>query len=164
MKFYKKEALRFENGYLVTKKGKVVCVDTHIVELANQLEYKLQQAKYLHDQPKAVPAPNLTGFEFKSANKKVGHFSARTPIMDKKLEEAELLMDEIDGMMTADLMNAMAEEYADLIAFACSDKILDADYEAKQFDTNYLGDPRMWDEQTIVEAIAFINGFGMDDE
>lgn len=165
MKMYKKSDLQIVDGMLVTEGGDIVLPDTSIICQANELETLKQKADYLAAQPEATPMPSLDGFERKSIRDAgLGRFEASTPTLDAKVFEAEALMDEIDDMAAADNANAMLAGFAELIAFANADYVVDCGRQSiiHLFDTPTLGSVLELKGSDIVGIIATVCGFDPD--
>lgn len=157
MKMYRKSDLHTIQGLIVTIDDDIVMPSIDIIEQANELETLLQQAIYLSDQPEATPEPSLDGF-VRRTNKVQGGFTARTPVLDSKVEEAMALMDEIDGMAAADAANQMHEKFDKLIQFVASDFVIDCGSTVMEFDTPVLGNVLELTIKDVVSAIGTICG------
>ena len=164
-KIYNKNNLVFHNGYICTKKGKVICVDADIVNQMNELETKYQMAKHLQAQPKATPMPTLNGFHRESIKDHSAKFSCDTPVHDAEVKKAIMLMDEIDMMAEVNNMNQILEEYNTLLQFTVNDEIVDKeDGTIIQFDTPVLGNPLEFTESDLINVIADMNGYKDDEQ
>lgn len=163
MKMYKKEELTLVNGMLVSVTGDIVMPAKLVVSQANELETRLQQSAYLDAQPAATPMPTLDGFERMSINDTNLKFSAITPTLDGKMDEALELMHEIDDIETVQRANSMVKEFSALIRFASEDFVVDCgEGEINFFDTPMLGNPLEWTKRDIADAIAAICGMAQD--
>ena len=165
MKMYKKSDLSLVDGLLLAEDGTIVKPVGDVIAQANELDTLYQKAMYLKAQPAASPMPSLAGFERKS-NFDIGvGFTADTPLLDKKSEEAMKLMEEIDDYNTANEVNKFLEGYADLIRFAASDKVVCSEDDAIEvFDTPALGDPLEISVEAIQVTAALIHGLTIDDD
>lgn len=163
MKMYKKEELTLVNGMLVSVTGDIVMPPAPVVSQANELETRLQKSAYLDAQPAATPMPTLDGFERMSVNDTNLKFSAITPALDGKVDEALEIMHEIDDIETVQRANAMVEEFSALIRFASEDFVVDCgEGEISFFDTPMLGNPLEWGKRDIADAIAAICGMAQE--
>lgn len=161
MKLYEKSNLSLFDGMLVAADGTIVVPDSEVVNQANELETLIQEAVYLMKQPDAAPAPSLSGFERKSVFKvKKEYFTAETPELDKKANEAMALMDELDDASRATDINNHIQHFADLVRFAGADRIVCFEDNAcsNRFDTPVLGDPLKLSVNDVIDKIAFIHG------
>ena len=158
MKAYSKNDLVYKNGLLLTSDGDVVAVDNAIVDMANELETRLQKANYIMAQPEAVAAPTLDGFTRKSEIQ-ITPFTCETPLMDKRVEEAKKLMDEIDDVAMTNTLNDQLRNYSDLVIFIKEDMVIDAERETPhRFDVPTMGNPLEWTEDDLFKFIAITNG------
>ena len=161
MKLYEKSSLSLFDGMLVAADGTIVVPDSKVVNQANELETLIQEAVYLMKQPDAAPVPSLSGFERKSVFKvKKEYFTAETPMLDKKANEAMALMDELDDASRATDINNHIQHFADLVRFAGADRIVCFEDNAcsNRFDTPVLGDPLKLSVDDLIDKIAFIHG------
>lgn len=169
MKAYKKNELELIDGMLIHKEsGDVVAVDNTVVDLANELETRVQKAMFLETQPKFCAGPDLDEFKRKSVND-INLFTCDTPLMDKKIEDALAFMDELDDIETTEKLNDAVHGFFDLIMFVRLDTVisLDSQDSIHRFDTPTLGNPLEWDEDKITSAIAEYHGVkyvGRNDE
>lgn len=163
MKAYPKNELSFKNGLLIASDNEVVVIDPEIVDAANALETKFQQKMYLNSQPEGCPCPTLVGFE-RESEFDIKLFEAETPIIDKRAEESKAFMDELDLVSSTNVMNGMLMSMKQLIIFVNDDHVYGSDCIAHKFDTPNLGNPLEWTDDTIKEAVAFINDVGVDDD
>lgn len=163
MKVYPKSDLHLKDGLLVTSEGDVVCIDPDIVDLANELETKLQKARFLAKQPEAQPMPSLEGFVRKSVNK-IEMFTTETPLADKQAEDALAFMNELDDVKLTNDMNQMLNGMFDLVMFVREDSVLGMEAASiHRFDTPELGNPLTWNEDTLATAVAEIHGCKVTD-
>lgn len=164
-KIYDKNNVLFHNGYICTKKGKIICVDAEIVNQMNDLETKYQMALHLQAQPKATPMPTLKNFHRASLKDHTAKFSCATPVHDAEVEKAMILMDEIDMMAEVNNMNQILEEYNTLLQFTIDAEVIDKeDGTLVQFDTPMLGNPLKFTESDLVNVIAEMNGYKDDEQ
>lgn len=159
MKLYDKKELTFRKGMLVTKDGDALRIAAAITAQANALETKMQEQMFLKDQPEATPAPTLDGFERKSIAKKKVRVQCATPLLDEKIKKAEAFMEELDTVDNAKKVEAMANEFIDLIEFAENDFVMaDTCGEPSVFDTPILGNPLDYDCELILAGVALASG------
>lgn len=163
MKMYKKSELTLINGMLVSESGDIVFPGFDVVAQANELETRLQKAKYLAEQPSAVPAPSLDGFERVSEREVHVEFVANTPMLDMKVNEAMDLMGELDDVEAVQTANQMVRKFAELLKFVDNDYVIDAGCGIDAFDTPMLGDPLKLTKADVAVAIATVCGMDKDD-
>ena len=158
MKMYAKNGLKYKNGLIVTTEGDVVGVDNEVVDLANEIETAYQKAVWLKIQPSVCAGPDYSKFERKTETVIEG-FVVDTPIMDKKVEEAQKLMEEIDSVQLNETMNNMLAGLTPLVYFVTDDDVLSCENAAPHhFDCPMLGNPLEWTMDTLINAVAIING------
>lgn len=164
MKVYSKKDLTYKNGLLVTADGDVVCLDNEVVDMANELETKIQKASYLIAQPKVTKAPSLDGFDRKTETTVIS-FVKETPLMDKKVADALALMEEIDDAEVTDKLNKQLKLLTPLVYFVKEDDVLSVEHATPhRFDVPVMGNPLEWDEDKLMQFIAMSNGLSIVDD
>ena len=160
MKFMKKEKLTYKNGYLINEKGKIVMPDYDVVYQFNNLEEEFQKAMYLKAQPEAVAAPSMEGWEKVSEHDVdvEDMFFAKTPTLDKKIEESIALMDDIDVANKVDKLRAISAGYPKVIEFINSKEIIVYEDNEYQFDMATLGNPLEFTVEKFREVVSVIGG------
>lgn len=160
MKFMKKDKLAYKNGYLINEKGKIVMPDCDVVYQFNNLEWEFQRALYLKAQPKAVAAPSMEGWEKVSEHDVdvEDMFFAKTPTLDKKIEESIALMDDIDAANKVDKLRAISARYPKVIEFINSKDIIVRDDNEYQFDLATLGNPLEFTVEKFRKVVSVIGG------
>lgn len=154
MKLYKKKNLTLSDGLLVTKKNKIVCVDSNVVYQANKLETLKQQTDWINSKPKLYKEPNMDDFKREHCGHKV-ELHTSTPVLDKKIKESLQLVEEIDKKNDTEaaehIINTMFDE---LLNFVNNKNVIGADGFCPKFDTPHLGDPLEWTNEDIVIVVA----------
>lgn len=146
MKTYKKENLKYKNGYIF-KGDKIVGIDNDIVDLANKMETDTQR-KY-HEVHNKIDINDVEEFN------RVSEFSRplvmpSTPKLDKKIEESIELMDELDGMQKAEEANEYLESIHPVVQFIQEDFVIDCKQDTQhKFDLPVLGNPLEWDREFL---------------
>ena len=160
MKFMKKEKLTYKNGYLINEKGKIVMPDYDVVYQFNNLEGEFQRALYLKAQPKAVAAPSMEGWEKVSEHDVdvEDMFFAKTPTLDKKIEESIALMDDIDAANKVDKPRAISAGYPKVIEFINSKEIIVREDNEYRFDLATLGNPLEFTVEKFRKVVSIIGG------
>lgn len=122
MKLRNKSKLVWNNGYITTKKGKLVALPDAVQAELDRIEVDIEMNFHQQTQPKPVePKPfKRLGLELPLASIEVD-----TPLLDKKVEESMALMDEIDEANAADRIKKLAEKrYPNLARFAAEDEFI----------------------------------------
>lgn len=164
MKMYDKKDLEYKNGLLVASDGTVMGIDPEIIDLANELETRIQKAEYLAAQPGAVAVPSLDGFTRKSETE-MQKFVCETPIMDKKVEESLKFMEEIEDVQVTNKLNDDLAGLMPLVQFAKDSSIVSMDHVApRKFDVPTMGNPLKWDEDKLMVFVAMANGISKEDD
>ena len=160
MKMYKKSDLELIDGMLVSESGDVVAVNPEVVRQANELETLYQKSKYVAIQPAATPAPSLDGFSRVSEHDTEHGFTAVTPTLDAKVEEAMKIMDEIDDANSAEQANNMLKEFTHLLKFTKSDNVINygSGVHLEIFDMPAIGSILELTEEDVVKIVAFACG------
>lgn len=160
MKFMKKDKLVYKNGYLINKSGKIVMPRYDVVYQFNNLEWEFQRALYLKAQPKAVAAPSMEGWEKVSEHDVdvEDMFFAKTPTLDKKIEESIALMDDIDAANKVDKLRAISARYPKVIEFINSKEIIVYEDNEYQFDLAMLGNPLEFTVEKFRKVVSVIGG------
>lgn len=160
MKFMKKDKLAYKNGYLINEKGKIVMPDCDVVYQFNSLEVEFQRALYLKAQPKAVAAPSMEGWEKVSEHDVdvEDMFFAKTPTLDKKIEESIALMDDIDAANKVDKLRVISGGYPKVIEFINSKEIIVCDDNECRFDLATLGNPLEFTIEKFRKVVSIIGG------
>ena len=160
MKFMKKEKLTYKNGYLINEKGKIVMPDYDVVYQFNNLEEEFQKAMYLKAQPKAVAAPSMEGWEKVSEHDVdvQDMFFAKTPTLDKKIEESIALMNDIDAANKVDKLRAISAGYSKVIEFINSKEIIVYEDNEYRFDLATLGNPLEFTVEKFRRVVSVIGG------
>jgi len=162
MKMYKKSELTIVDGMLVSKDGDIIMPDIRIIAQANHLETLVQKSAYLATQPEATPMPSLDGFKRVSIKDGDVEFTATTPLMDAKAQEAMALMGELDDVATVDRANDMVREFKDLLRFVGQDFVVDCGDVIEFFDTPILGSVLELTKEDVIDAIAEVCGMAKE--
>lgn len=157
MKEYKKSKLKFSNGFITTKKGKIIIPSDAIVSKLNQLEALYQKAiyntKYKND-TKQIKVPD---FEFESACYspiKLEH--CETPLLDERTKVSMQILNEIKANSFIDKTNDLIKEYADVYNWVASDTVINNGGIGLKFDLKYIGNPLCLDEEMLTSILAVI--------
>jgi hypothetical protein len=122
MKLRNKSKLVWNDGYITTKKGKLVALPDAVQDELDMLEVKVEQNFHEQEQPKPVePKPfKRLGLELPLAPIRI-----ETPLLDQKVEESMALMKEIDDANSAERLKRLVErDYPNLARFVAEDKFV----------------------------------------
>lgn len=160
MKFIKKSDLAYRNGYLVDSEGNVHQPDQKIVRDLNELEIKLQRAVYLEEQKKKFVPADIEGKDFKPVSQHdiKASFNIKTPLLDKEIENAMAIMDEIDEANAVRKVQEWVESHKELVTFMTDDEFIESDC-TERFDLPGLGDPLDLTLNEVVSTLAAVNGY-----
>lgn len=122
MKLRNKSKLVWNNGYITTKKGKLVALPDAVQDELDQMEVDIEMNFHQQVQPKPVePKP----FKRLGLKLPLAPITVETPLLDKKVEESMALMDELDEANAAERIKKLAEErYPNLARFAAEDEFI----------------------------------------
>lgn len=154
MKMYNKESLEYKGGYIV-EDNKVICVDNEVVDLFNKLETDIQRAKFEKMKGKLVVDFGNNEFHRKSELGEIfPNVEVNTPCLDEMAEKAEAIMDEIDAMNAADVMNEYFAGIKPLIAFVNDEFVIDAENSTPhRFDLPTIGNPLELTKEKLSELV-----------
>ena len=144
MKMYKKSKLSYKNGYLVTKKGKVVYPGSDIVKQLNKLEEDLQRARHERAVKECSEcADSHVNKEFiQKSEFKRPTITPVTQNLDEAVEKAMNIIDDLDLVESSNKINKRFAEIDDLIQFALSDTVIEIpSLNLIQFDLPTIGNP-----------------------
>lgn len=122
MKLRNKSKLVWNNGYITTKKGKLVALPDKVQNELDLLEVQVEKSFHEQEQPKpAKPKPfKRLGLELPLAPIKV-----ETPLLDQKIEESMALMEEIDDASNAKkLVEVVENAFPNLARFVAEDEFV----------------------------------------
>lgn len=122
MKLRNKSKLVWNNGYITTKKGKLVALPDKVQNELDLLEVMIEKNFHEQEQPKpAAPKPfKRLGLELPLAPVKI-----ETPLLDQKIEESMALMEEIDEANTAKkLVEITKDAFPNLARFVAEDEFV----------------------------------------
>lgn len=155
-KMYSKNKLKFENGYVLTHKDKVVALPPKVAEQFNELETILQQQAYLASQDAAKPEPSLDGFKRQSIVKRPT-VSTSTPHLDDEVTRSKGILDDLRKLCITDEINKILGKFDRLMQFFHDDKFVEGD-EVVLIDTPTIGNPLTADADEIINRICGMSG------
>lgn len=161
MKMYAKADLEYKNGYIVDKQGEVVAIDNEIVDLFNKLETDMQHAYWEKGQPK-IELPSIEKFSRVSERGNVyAHIEANTPKLDKEIDKAIAIMDELDAVDRAKKVNDYFNGIVPIQLFIADENIVACESAVPhRFDLPLLGNPL---EMTKQKLAGFVIDMFCDD-
>lgn len=156
-KYIKKSKLKFKNGNLVTKKGKIVFVEPRVIDEFNMLEEMVQKQNWMI---KAIAQSGIPiePYKFESARAielEDDFIEVDTSTLDKQIKESLEVAKEIDNVTAKEKVKDYLEnKFADLLKFVREDEIIV--YEGKiysEFDLKCIGNPLMINEAAVIDII-----------
>lgn len=159
-KFYSKSDLSFKSGYVVNAEGDVVALPKGVAKQLNDIETMVQEAAWVSEHEVEEREPEE--FKRKSAFGGTPKVVADTPELDKKIEEAMKLREEIEQQLCADKLNEIIAGYKEAFAFCAEEDFVEGD-EVTRLDLPTLGDPLKLTADGLVSVIAGAT-LGEDDE
>jgi hypothetical protein len=122
MKLRNKSKLVWNDGYITTKKGKLVALPDAVQDELDMLEVKVEQNFHEQEQPKPVePKP----FKRLGLELPLSPIRIETPLLDQKVEESMALMNEIDDANSTERLKRLVErDYPNLARFVAEDKFV----------------------------------------
>lgn len=121
MKLRNKSKLVWNNGYITTKKGKLVALPDKVQNELDLLEVMVEKNFHEQEQPKpADPEPfERMGSELPLA------LRVETPLLDQKVEESKALMKELDEVSNAKrLLEVVNNAFPNLARFVVEDEFI----------------------------------------
>ena len=158
MKSYKKNKLNYKNGYIMTKKSKVVGVDNEVVDLLNKLETDIQRAMYRkHNKVVLGNVVSLPEFERDTERAVAPDIEIHTPNLDAEVEKSITTMKELDLVKAGKLIRDYLDGIDPLVQWVADDSIISCSQDTQhQFDLPFIGDPLELDLQCLTELVSMI--------
>lgn len=152
MKMYNKKDCEYKGGYIVCD-SKVVGVNNVVVSKLNELETMVQKAKHERENKVEIKPVEPFARETERGNV-IPVICTNTPMMDIKIAEAEMLMDEIDDLSKANAAQEYMDTMGPVIEFINDDFIvsLDDGYQ-ERFDLPTIGNPLELDKDKLGEFV-----------
>lgn len=143
MRYYSKSGLRYHNGYLLDETNQVLVPSHSLVKQFNELEYKLQEARWKAELPSVKVGPD---FKFDSEHTATTfRYEADTPCLDEQVEWSMKIMEELDEVEKADKRNKILDELFLVVGFVEDDKVMLDDSgmfsTVTRFDLKNIGNP-----------------------
>lgn len=146
-----KSELTYRAGYIIDADSNVVPLPDEVYSQLMFIELKIQELRYLHDQPKAAPVPSLEGFEQQSEFEKI-QLTTSTPNLDKEYENSLAILGDIRSMENAKAINSMLDHIQDALAWLESDEFVEGDC-VKRLDLPVIGNPLNANANTIISHL-----------
>ena len=157
-KFYSKSDLTFKSGYVVNADGDVVALPKGVARQLNDIETMVQKADWVFEHEVEEKEPEE--FVRKSAFAPAPVITVDTPLLDKKVEEAVRLHEEIQRHLCADKLNEIIAGFKEAFAFCDEESFVEGD-EVIRLDLPTLGDPL---KLTTYGLAKLIGGMAFDGE
>lgn len=161
MKMFNKTDCEYKNGYIVCG-DEIMAIDNEVVDLFNKLENDIQKAAFEKRNCGPLPCYREPGQFVRETEHgyTLPEISVETPRIDKKIEEAQAIMEEIDAMNTADEINEYISGIKPVMLFVQDEFIVPCESEsAHRFDLPTIGNPL---ELTKSELVEFVTGMFID--
>ena len=157
-KLYKKDKLKYKNGFIVDKKGKVIGVNNSIVAALNRLERKYQEYLWKEEHPDVKPV-EAEPFRFETERGKViASVEANTPLLDREVKKAMCLMDELDDIGKAKKMNEELDALHDVFVWLNDDELVGCKQQGQlRFDLKYIGNPLLLTKDKLASIVIEMN-------
>lgn len=149
-KIYKKENCEYIGGYIACG-DEVVGVPAAIVLKLNKLDTDLQMAE--HRRANTVKPVEVKPFVRKHEGVSLIELTASTPALDRKIAEAEALMDDLDSLDVTNQANDYLANLADVVDWLESDYIVESVTTSK-FDLPVVGNPLDLSAGELVDMVA----------
>lgn len=155
-KLIKKSKCKFESGIIV-KKNKQIGIPYCVWCQLNKLELMFQQYNYLKSKPEYQAGPSLDEFKRISSLKSERPYIEMpdTPVLDRRVHEAMVFMEETDKINDAIETNEMIDEFGALIDWCANDKFIEGECY-KLIDTPMLGNPLNLEPCAIAKILQMI--------
>ena len=151
-KTYMKDQLTYKSGLLFNKDGEIVCVDSTIIDAFNKLETDAQRGLFSTKRNELMEnVGDVMSIEFKreSARPTID-FEVKTEHLDKAIEEACAIMDDIDAERKGDDVRDYLDLMSVLVQFVADDFVIDVGGPVYRFDLPLIGNPLEVDEEDLV--------------
>ena len=156
MKIYNKNDLTYKNGYIICD-DKVVSIDNEIVDLLNKLDTDIQRAEWRQaksDNAHEAWKEAMSQFEPKSEFT-LPEIGAETPVLDAKIEEAKMLMDDIDAKAYAAQANDYLAGIKPVVLFVQDDSVVEFEQPTQhRFDLPVVGNPLELDGESLALLVC----------
>lgn len=141
-KMYNKNELKYKGGYIV-KGDDVIAIDNEIVDLFNKLDTDVQYAKFLAMKESfQVDTSDMEFFRATERGNVYLHVEFDTPNLDEFASKTEAMMDEIDNLNKAEMMNEYLQTIKPLLIFANDNFVIAAEHGVPhRFDLPAIGNP-----------------------
>jgi hypothetical protein len=153
-KMIEKKDCEYKGGYIVHE-GQVVNVDNEIVDLFNKLEEDVQRAEFEAGEENIELKPKRKFARKTERGDVYPSIEADTPTIDKKIEEAKAIMDEIDATEVADKINRYFKSIHPLVLFVNDDFVIECEQGIQhRFDLPTIGNPLAIDKAKLGDIVV----------
>lgn len=167
-KLVSKSDLSFKNGYIIDETGTVMNLSFRVWEQLIDLEMMVQRAGFakvngISDDDNE----QVTMDDFVPVHRYKVTFGmvAKTPLLDKKMDEAMQLMEEIEDSQKAAQLTEAINEMPELLEFISSEYILVTSEGAPQrHDLAIIGNPLDLTRDTLGEIVKFLGNIECDED
>lgn len=167
-KLVSKSDLSFKNGYIVDETGTVMNLSFRVWEQLADLEMMVQRAGFakvhgISDEDKE----QITMDDFVPVHRYKVDFGLilKTPLLDKKVDEAMQLMEEIEGSQKAAQLTEAINNMPELLEFIGSEYILvTSECAPQRFDLAIIGNPLELTVDSFKEIIKFLGDLDCDED
>lgn len=167
-KLVSKSDLSFKNGYIIDETGTVMNLSFRVWEQLIDLEMMVQRAGFA--KVHGITDDNneqVTMDDFVPVHRYKVTFGmvAKTPLLDKKMDEAMQLMEEIENDQKAAQLTKALNEMPELLEFISSEYILVTSEGAPQrFDLAIIGNPLNLTLDSLEEIVKFLGNIECDED
>ena len=167
-KLVSKSDLSFKHGYIIDNDGTVMNLSFRVWEQLIDLELMVQRADFakvhgISDDDNV----QVTMDDFVPVHRYKVTFgmTAKTPLLDKKMDEAMQLMEEIEDSQKAAQLTKAINEMPELLEFISSEYILvTSECAPQRFDLAILGNPLELNLDSLEEIIKFLGNIECDED
>lgn len=152
MKTYMKKELEFKSG-LLFHGSELVSVDPVIVDAVNKLESDAQLGYFNSKKAEAMEEfEDVMSLEFhrQSARPEI-EFEVKTEHLDKAIDEAIAIMDDVDAERKGDKVREYLDMMAVVVQFVDDDFVIDTECAPCRFDTPLIGNPLELEAEDLVK-------------
>lgn len=154
MKMINKKDCEYKGGYIINN-GEIVCIDNEVVDLLNKLEEDVQRAQF--EATKKSFCVSLSNDEFVRKTERgniIPYVEAKTPELDKMAEQTVKIMDEIDSIGNAAMVNEYFQGIKPLILFTNDEFIVSCEHDVQHaFDLPTIGNPLELTKEDLSEWV-----------
>ncbi len=167
-KLVSKSDLSFKHGYIIDKDGTVMNLSFRVWEQLIDLELMVQRAGFakvhgISDDDNE----QVTMDDFVPVHRYKVTFDTivKTPMLDKKMDEAMQLMEEIENSQKATQLTKAINSMPELLEFVSSEYVLvTSECAPQRYDLAIIGNPLDLTADTFKEIVKFLGDIECDDD